>query len=190
MEINLNWYVSVPPAIEPVEIDDLKEYARIDGSSEDFLIAGFIAAVREATELFLGRALITQTIIASLDKWPLKPIEIHRPPLQSITEVRTVDEDNTPAVYASTNYYVNIGPDPGTLVIKQDSDEPENDDRDSGGFQIEAIVGYGDAAEDVPQAIRTGISMWAAEIYENRVPITEPPGIVKTILAPYKMIMI
>jgi len=185
---NLTWVVTTAPAVEPVTNDDVKLYARIDGSSEDALIDSFIQAVREATERFLGRALINQTITVSLNVWPESPIELPRPPLVSITEVRTVGEDLSESVYAASQYYAITKKEPGELVIKYESTEPCNTDRYFGGYEIEYIAGYGATAASVPEAIKLGIIMWVADVYENRVPISEPPGIVKTIMAPYRII--
>lgn len=203
---NLTWKVTTQPAIEPITASNVKDYARIDGSSENTLIEAFIEAVRGATEKFLGRALINQTITVSMDEFgyssyynrPLylqsgnqgEVIELPRPPLVSVTEVRTVAEDDTTTTYDSDNYYVRTNPDPGQLVIKFGRTPPINTDRFHGGYEIEFIAGYGEDVEDVPQAIRTGMTMWVADIYENRVPISEPPGIVKTIMAPYRVIPI
>ena len=91
--VNFTWKVTTKPSIEPITNDEVKLYARIDGSSEDDLIDGFIQAVREATEKFLGRALINQTITAVFDAWFSDLIELPRPPLVSVTELRTVGED-------------------------------------------------------------------------------------------------
>ena len=79
---------------------------------------------------------------------------------------------------------------------------PEDDDFESAGifvdsnkriiilcsYEIEYIAGYGSSSDDVPEAIKLGMTMWVADIYENRVPISEPPGIVKTIMAPFRII--
>ena len=185
---NLTWQVTTSPTIEPVTNDEVKLYARIDGSSEDTLIDGFITAVRAATEKYLGRALIEQTITASLNVWPESPISLPRPPLIEISEVRTVDEDDDTTTYSSDNYYARILIEPGELVIKFDKTDPCNTNRYFGGYEIEYLAGYGPLAASVPQAIKTGITMWVADIYENRVPISEPPGIVQTIMAPYRII--
>jgi len=188
VDYNLTWKVTTAPAIEPVEASDVKLYARIDGSSEDTLIEGFIQAVREATEQYLGRALINQSITVSLDNWPVSPIELPRPPLVSITEVRTIGEDLSETTYDSDNYYAQTKKEPGELVIKYEKTEPQNTDRYFGGYEIEYIAGYGADVINVPYAIRLGIIMWVSDIYENRVPIAEPPGIVKTIMAPFRII--
>ena len=188
-ECNMSWKVTTKPAAEPVEASDVKLYARIDGSSEDTLIEGFITAVREATEKYLGRALITQSITASFNEWPESPIELPRPPLVSIIEVRTVDEEGSTTTYSSDNYFARTIIEPGEFIIKFDKTEPQNEDRYFGGYEIEYVAGYGNA-EDVPQAIKLGITMWVADVYENRVPIDEPPAIVRTILVPYRIINI
>lgn len=185
---NTAWKVTTAPSIEPITASDVKLYARIDGSSEDDLIEGFIQSVRESTEKFLGRALINQSITLSLNEWPESPIDLPRPPLVSITEVRLVAEDGTETAYSSDNYYDRTKIEPGQLVIKFDKTEPCNDDRYFGGYEIEFVAGYGSSADDVPHAIKTGMTMWVADIYENRVPISEPPGIVKTIMAPFRII--
>jgi len=187
---NLTWKVTTKPAVEPIEASDVKLYARIDGSSEDTLIESFIAAVRGATEKYLGRALISQTITVSLDSWPRSPIELPRPPLISITEVRTIGEDLSESVYSADYYYAQIKKEPGELIVKFEKSDPCNTDRYFGGYEIEFIAGYGTSADDVPNAIKLGMIMWAADIYENRVPIAEPPGIVQTIMAPYRVIPI
>ena len=187
---NLTWKVTTAPLVEPVTNDEVKLYARIDGSSEDTLIDSFIQAVREATEKFLGRALINQSITVSLNEWPISPIELPRPPLVSITEVRTVGEDLSESVYSSDYYYVQTKKEPGELVIKFDKSDPCNTDRYFGGYEIEFIAGYGATAEDVPQPIKLAIILWAADIYENRVPIVDPPPFSKSIMAPYRVIQV
>jgi uncharacterized phiE125 gp8 family phage protein len=196
---NLKWWVSVPPAIEPITADDVKLYARIDGSSEDDIIELFISAVREATEKYLGRALIEQTMIASLDYFSKAEmgavaytgddtIFLPRPPLISVTSLSVLDEEDVETIYDSDKYYVRADVEPGQLIIKYENTPPLNYERFRGGYKIVFQAGYGDEATDVPAAIRLGMIMWASDIYENRVPIDQPPGIVETIMSPYRVI--
>lgn len=187
--VNFTWKVTTEPSTEPVTNDEVKIYARIDGSSEDDLIDSFITAVRQATEKYLGRALITQTITTVFDSWYSDIIILPRPPLVSVTELRTIDEDNNTTAYSSDNYYIQTKSEPGSLVIKFDKIPPDNTDRFHGGYEIEYVAGYG-IDDDVPSAIKLGITLWVADVYENRVPISEPPGIVQTIMAPYRIIPI
>ncbi len=180
--------VTTAPAIEPVTTAEVKLFGRIDGTYEDTLISGFITAVRDATEQYLGRSLITQSLTLTMDQWLGDVVTLPRPPLIAITVVRTVDESGTATVYDSDNYYVRTIPEPGQLVIKQGSTVPSNSDRDYGGFEIEYTAGYGASATDVPQIIRDAIKLWAVIVYENRVldPTKMPPQVLP-MLAPYRM---
>ena len=178
---NRVWRVTTEPTEEPITLNEVKEYARIDGSAENNILSGFIKAVRKATENYLGRALISQSLTLSLDYWPGDIVLLPRPRLISITEVRTVDEDGTTTAYASSNYYSRVISEPGELVIKQGFSYPDNDDRDHGGYEIEFIAGYG-GVDDVPDNIKEAMKLWVALIYEDRVPMDKPPEIAKTLM--------
>ena len=178
---NPQWAVTTDPTEEPITASEVKTYARIDGSDEDTLIESYIVAVRQAAEQYLGRALITQTITMLLDSWPGDVVKLPRPPLISITGVYTTDESDSDTVYASSNYFVQTIPEPGELVIKFGYTFPTNTERYKGGFKIIYVAGYGDA-DSVPNNIKEALKMWVTYIYENRVPINEPPDIAKTLL--------
>ena len=182
------WWIKTAPTLEPVTVSELKTFARIDNDSEDTLLGQFITAARVGAERYLGRALIEQSIIYSLDYWPANRISLPRPPLISVTEVRTLDEDDTETVYASSNYYKIL--ESAELVIRQSATQPENTSRDVGGFQIEYKAGYGDEASDVPEGIRQAISLWAASIYETRIVSEKPPPEAVPLLQPYRIMPI
>jgi uncharacterized phiE125 gp8 family phage protein len=186
---NRQWGVTTAPTEEPITVSEVKTYARIDGSAEDTMLASFIKSVRQATELYLGRALITQTLTMSMDYWPGMIVKLPRPPLVSITEVRTVDEDGTTTAYAASKYMVRTLPEPGQLVIKNGVALPTNDDRYVGGFEIEYVAGYGDA-DSVPEEIKEAMKFWVAMIYENRVPIAEVPDLAKTLMSYLRILAI
>jgi uncharacterized phiE125 gp8 family phage protein len=173
---NRLWKVKTPPTIEPISVAEVKAFARIDGDDEDIIIEGFIKAVRENAESYLGRALIQQTIRLVMDFWPDEVINLPRPPLISITQVATLDEDDTETEYSSDNYYIINEAVPGKLVIKNGASSPTNTNRYHGGFLIEFLAGYGTDSDDVPAPIRLGLWKWVAAIYENRTyDSKEPP---------------
>ena len=187
-DINRFWKVTTPPTVEPRDVEELKDFARIDGSDADSLLKGFIQAAREAGEGYLGRALITQSITLSMDFWPDTPIPLPRPPLASVTAVRTLDEDDVATVYAASNYYLITNSIIGQLAIKFSSTPPVNtSNRAVAGYEIEFEAGYGDAGSDVPQAIREGLKLWATAMYEDRVVGPEPPPEAKRLLDIYKV---
>ena len=185
---NRIWKITTAPATEPISTDDVKEFARIDGTDEDTLISGFITAARMNCEAFLGRALIEQTITMKMDFWPGIIVELPRPPLISITAVETLDEDGNATEYDSDDYYIITESIPGQLVIKRDATWPFNSDRDYQGYQIRFKAGYGSNTTDVPSAIRQGLKLWATDIYENRVIRPEPPPEAMPLLNLYRVL--
>lgn len=184
---NIEFITTTDPTVEPVTTTELKSFARIDGDDEDTLIDNFIKSARIQTENFLNRSLITQSITASLDFWPNVRVFLPRPPLQSVTIVRTLIEDGTATTFDSGNYYVRTKPVRGQIVIKQGSTFPLAEDRIFGGVEIVYVAGYGDASTDVPQTIIDGIKLWAASMYAKRVIIDKPPPEAFAMLAPFKV---
>lgn len=185
-DANRVWKVTTNPLIEPITLEELKLFARIDGTDEDDLLNSFIESARRATENYLRRALINQTITMKMDWWPGRKVELPMPPLVSITAVETLDEDDTATTYSSDNYYTDTVSDPGVLYLKQGVAEPENTDRNYMGFQIRYVAGYGSKMTDVPAVIRDGIKLWATAIYENRFQSDDPPPEAVNMLYPYR----
>ena len=178
---NRKWKVTTPPIIEPITLDELKSFARIDGTEDDVLLEGFIRTIREAMESYLKRALISQTITLQMDFWPGTVIELPMPPLISITSVSTIDEDDVETVYDSDNYYVHTDIEPGELVLKNGVTAPYNSDRYHGGYRIVYLAGYG-YPSDVPQIIKDSMKLWCAIYYETRMLTEKPPSDVISLL--------
>jgi uncharacterized phiE125 gp8 family phage protein len=179
--------VITEPSVEPITKEEVKIFARIDGTDEDDLIDSFITSVRQATELYLGRALIQQDMRLILNQWVNREIELPRPPLISITSVKTLDEDDTETTYSSSKYYTITESIPGKLVIKRDYALPTNSEREIGGFQINYKAGYGTSASDVPKAIRQAMILWATVVYETRELHDVPPPEAKALLGLYRV---
>ena len=187
----INWWVSVPPSVYPITVSEVKEHARIDGSSEDSYIQALIYAVTSAAEVFLGMALIEQTLVMSLDVWPEEPLCLPRPPLMNIVKVEMLDEDDVATEYATTNYYaVSPGSGQGELCVKYASTPPLNLVRFHGGYLVTWKAGYGATAISVPAPIRQGLISWVSRAYEDRVVDAAPPPEAALILNLYRRIVI
>lgn len=187
---NRSFSVTTAPTTEPITVSELKEFARIDTSAEDTILGYYITSARQACEHYLGRALITQTIRMRMDYWPGEVIELLLPPLQSVSAVVTIDEDDSTTTFSSSNYFIDTNDMFGKLIIKNGAEYPVNSDRFYGGYQITYIAGYGDDATDVPRAIRDALLMWATDIYESRAIRTEPPPQAMPLLHQYKVVKI
>jgi len=181
--------VTADSTVEPVTVNELKFWARIDGDDEDDVLAGIIKTARKNVEDFIRQSLIEKTIEMSLDSWDHSIYELPLSPVISITSVTTLDESDTATIYASSNYYLAAGV-PARLVIKQDSENPLNTDRGIGGYKITYKAGYGETADEVPQAIKDAIKVWATYVYENRDPNPEPPKVVENLLRNFMIVRV
>lgn len=87
--------VVTPPVIEPVTLAEAKLHARVDADDvlEDTLLSILISSARSHGENTTRRAFVTQTLELTLPSFPANgdPIELPRPPFQSITSVTYID---------------------------------------------------------------------------------------------------
>lgn len=186
---NMEFEIIEQPAIEPITVNELKLFARIDGDEEDLLLESFLKTARELTEFYLRRKLITQKIKAIMDFWPAEQVELPYPPLISVEEIRVYEEDGTSEVINTSEYYIITESAPGKIVLKTEVTMPTTT-RTVGAYQIKYTCGYGSAASDIPNAIKNAIKMWATVMYEKRAWTDEPPIEVQTALRLYKIMRI
>ena len=173
---NLVFRITSPPANEPITIQEIHNYGKFDTDADDVVFESQITAVRQVAEGWLGRALIEQEITATLDWWPGSILELPRPPLISVTSIKTIDEEDDKTLYLDSSFFVRTDIIPGQIVIKNGSTPPINTDRYYGGYEVIFKAGYGTNASDVPQALRTGLIEWTLFAIENRIVSREPPA--------------
>jgi len=193
--------LKTPPATEPLTVDEAKSYLKVTDTAEDAWVAGAIQAVRERCEAFCRRALITQTWVWWLDAFPRacvsdflsgvyelpvthfdapgRELNIPRPPLQSVTHLKTYGADDSAAVFDSAKYLVDTASEPGRIVLRQNQAWPTGL-RTARGIEVEYVAGYGQAA-DVPQALRQGMLLWVRLLYADKTWLfesgSEVPGL-------------
>lgn len=162
-----------PPAAEPVSIATVKAHLRLDGSTEDALLAIYLAGAREQGEGLARRAFITQTLEMSLDEFPRDGVlSVLRPPLQSVTSVKYTDRDNVQRTW--TDYDVDIASQPGRIIFNT---LPGDALRESGAITVQFVAGYGDTSPDVPSTIQNAVLALVAYWYEMRMIGDVPDGI-------------
>lgn len=224
----MDWKLKTAPAVEPVSLSEAKSFLRITDTDDDTLITAFIVAARQACEEFTGRALITQTWTMFLDNFPRdeaknappdgwfelpvnyfdnvrRSIAIPRPPLQSITHLKTYGLDNAATTFDATNYIVDTTSEPGRIALNYSSTWPVNL-RSYNAVEVEFISGYGSAASSIPDGIRQGINVLIKTLFIAKSKLFESdeatggvtaittakglPEIVQTLWKPYKILKV
>jgi len=146
------------PTVEPVSIDEVKRWAKIDDTTDDQIVRGLIKSVRRTAEKGTGLAILTQTWDLTLDAFPPWEIRIPKPPLVSITHVKYYDTNGTLQTLSSTLYTVTIDRKPGIIEPSYGNEWPTTRDQ-TAAVVIRFVAGYTDAdavPDDLKTAIKTG----------------------------------
>ncbi len=193
---------TVEPVLEPIERDVAKLHLRLDTDEQDALVDALIAAARSHAELYLGRALITQTWRLSLDTLPVvNPVRVARevirlpyPRLQSVTSVTYVDDTGATQTMDPADYQVDADSEPARLRPAYGLTWPSVRGTTLGAVRVTYVAGYGTEPASVPAAIRHGMLLLIGNLYENAEAtiigsaVNELPFGVAALWGPYRIL--
>ena len=162
---------------EPVTLAEAKEYARIDGFSEDALITSLITMARTHCESYTGKCIVLKTV--TIDSFTF-PYQFQMPygPLTNILNISkcvTLDQNG---VETPLTYQVNAGLFPKLFIL-------------GGAQSYKFKLVYSAGFTTVPEDIKLAIKMMVNTLYERREDFSdlqaiESPLGVKALLMPYK----
>mgnify|MGYP007071587845 CR=1 FL=1 len=170
-----------PPVAEPVGVDELRRHLRLPDGTEDGLLLAYLHAARERVEHDARRQLVAATWKFFANSFPPCSMSLRVPlgRLLSVSALTYLDPSGVRQTLAGGDYYAVTSEEPGRLHPTWGESwpccrvQPES-------VQVTARVGYGDAADDVPRALRQAILMLAGDLYERReaqldvAPVTNP----------------
>ena len=198
--------VTTEPTAEPVSLQEVKDYMRIEDSTDERVLRPFIRTARRLAEEHLGRALMPQTLTLTIDAYddindPLWEgvqtgpnlnyyknfIILPKPPVTSVTSVSTFNDSDTETTFAASKYYVDTAREPARIVLRQGETFPTAL-RVANAIKIVYGTGYANAFA-VPEPIRMGILQHIAFLYEHRGDMYEPssplPPALRSLYSPY-----
>lgn len=152
------------PATEPVSSTEAKLHLKVDGSTDDTLIAALITAARMLCESYQGRGYITQTWELTLDAFPESPFELPVAPLASVTSIKYKDAAGTEYTMDPSDYVLDLSSEPGRVALADGVSWPSVDLYPVGAVKIRYTVGGASAPANVKQAILLTIGDW----YQDR----------------------
>lgn len=194
-----------PPATEPIALQDMMNFSRIDTDADVITMQAMITAAREEAEKITRRQLITATWELRLDHFPggcfigagpgnyygnkkLIPgrgqsdaIYLPMPPLQSVTTVKYLDYANVEqTLVENTDYMVDTYSEPARITPCYGEVWPVTYPVIN-AVRIVFVAGYGDDDTDVPESIRNWIKAMAGTLYENRETVFVAPNTVNMV---------
>lgn len=145
------------PAVEPISIEEMKDYLQIEHNAEDGLLHQLIRSARSYVETFTSRALIFQT--RRLEIWghqaPRRFYLIPCAPFRELEGEVTVNGKNF------GDYKIVKGAGRAILHLERRLDDTQT-------LALNFTCGYSGDARDVPYLLRQGVLMKAAALYRER----------------------
>jgi len=159
--------VSAPAAL-PISVAEAKAQMRVEGNDDDTIIERLVNAAVAFVDVqgVLGRAMITQTWGEWIAPNP-STVMLSLGPVQSVSAIKYYDVDGVLQTATLADFNVFGTPNRITITPKTGKAWPTTQTRDD-AIKIEYVIGYGNAASDVPQTVRHALLMLVAHWYENR----------------------
>lgn len=162
------------PAEEPVSLERAKVHLRVDHDVEDSLIASWLIAAREMSEIHTGRRWISQAVRLTLQDWPCEEIGgVHgaillpTDPVLSVESVKYYATTGTLTTLAVSEYQTWLDHSPPLVAPAPTKVWPTVQADRLAAVQVAFTAGYADATA-VPEGAKAAILLCLAYWYENR----------------------
>jgi uncharacterized phiE125 gp8 family phage protein len=178
-----------PPAAEPVPLAEIKALLRVEGTSEDALLAGLIRAAREHVEAATGRHLVTQVWRLYLEAWPAnRRVRVPFAPLRAVAACTVYDAGGTASAVPLARFAVDRTRGTALVVVDDAAAAPT---RAVNGIELDLETGHGTPAE-VPAPLVEAVKRLAALWYEHRLDrdaasLAATPPLVEALIAPWRV---
>jgi uncharacterized phiE125 gp8 family phage protein len=158
--------LSIGPVGEPVTVNEVRDALNIGHTSENPKIERGITSARTYLEGVLRRWFLTQTWV---ENWPRFPFELWltRWPVQSITQIDYLDPDGVSQTLAASVYQENLVAQPARIREALGQSWPSIVLDTYNPVTVTYVVGFGDAAADVPTTDKELIVRLAAHWHLN-----------------------
>ena len=191
---------------EPLSLQEVKEYLRLEDGIDERLLRPFIVTARRFAEEYMNRTLMQTTYNLFIDGYdemadPLfegvrvgpylnyykNYIDIPKSPVISVSAVSTFSDDDTETTFASTRYFLDNVREPARIVLRQGETFPTAL-RVANAIKVVFVAGYSSAFA-IPEPIKLAMLQHIAHLYEHRGDMYEAetpmPPMVKNLYAPY-----
>jgi uncharacterized phiE125 gp8 family phage protein len=190
--MKMNVTTLVAPSAEPLGLAEAKDYLRIAFDGEDELVTGLISGARSRIEETARVALITRTLRVTLDRWPARTVEtrvLRLPvrPADGLISVKVFDAEGAPE---SVTGRFTLSPGRSSRLIWTSGAFPWPRAR-ANAIEVEYTAGFGEAAEDVPEALSLALKRLVAHAYHSRDAATlrgELPEDVAGLISPWRRV--
>lgn len=162
------------PSVEPVTLEAMKAYLRLDGTDEDDLVSALIVAGRLTVERKARLSLLEQSWRLRFASWPadrVLPLPVF--PVMGVEAVRLVASAGPAQVLAPDLYRLDQVGDPARLLVDPAAPEPSGR---GAAIEVDVVCGFGSSPAAVPEPLRLAIRRMVAHWFEHRGDDGPPAG--------------
>lgn len=163
-----NYVIVTPPTEDPLTLDILKSWLRLDpsDSSEDAILCLLMKQAVSCFETVSRRTLMNTGFQTFRTCW-FQFYELRRSKLVSIDDVTYNDENQVNQLIDPSNYYSNSENAYSKLIFTNTFDYPVKSSQ-ADSIQIKFTAGLAATTEDVPADIQMALMEHITFLYENR----------------------
>lgn len=188
-----------PLPVMPVKLDVAKQHLKVEHGAEDGLISLYIAAAASRIATMSGLSLTATRLRAAFDASAIARaheggrivLELPRPPLLQLVSTSFVRDDSSVLLVSPAAIEVDAVTRPARIAIDASVIAGESL-RSRNALFVEFDAGFGNAAEDVPPALRQAVLLLTADAYERREPAAVPSQAVEQqiwhLLSPFRQV--
>jgi uncharacterized phiE125 gp8 family phage protein len=137
-------------ASEPLTLDEVKEWLKVDGDDDDAVIAAIITEVRELVEEYLGISIVSQQIMMAVQN--ARKVSPPYGPVNTIVSVQNSTGDDV--TYTWDGFVVSMPH--GTVSVT------------AGSSPTMSVITYLAGYTQIPAGLKLGLKQVIAWLYENR----------------------
>lgn len=150
-----------PALANPVSLEEAKAHLRVTGTDDDAYIGALVSASTDAAQQLTGRQCEPATFALYLDGFPCGPIDLPRPPLQSVASISYVAPDGTVTDLAAFE----VDTATGRVLPAFGSSWPATRAVPS-AVTVTFVAGY--PTGETPFALKAAIQLLVGGLYETR----------------------
>jgi len=159
----MSWKVTTEPTSEPLTLTEVKNYLKVDFTTDDDLITLLIKSARQWVERHCNIGLLPQTVTELCDDFP---DTLSRSPVRSVLSISYKDSAGATQTWASGNYIVDTYDEPARIRKAYGVIKPTLYD-EIARVTVVYTIGWDDAGA-LPAPIKRAMLLTIANAYENR----------------------
>ena len=160
------YQVTTGPASEPFTTSEVKNYLKVDSSTDDTFIDSLIQAARESAEKYAQLALISQTVTEKFDCLHAYGLRLSVSPLISVTSISYLDSGGNSQTLSTDYYDTDTYLRPPLIFRKYGATFPTTYAQRN-AVTVVYTAGYASTSA-IPWPIKTAMLLMIGEWYNNR----------------------